>query len=197
MNSTDTTVERVVEPAAVERAIATLVLAFSADPVARWAYDDPDEYLAHFPEFVRAFAGKAFEAGTAHGVNAGVGAALWLPPGVHVDHDAVGAVLEATVSPERLSPLGAVLEQTVQYHPSEPHWYLPLIGVDPFRQSKKYGSALLQHALHRCDEDHVPAYLESTNPLNVSFYKRHGFEILGTLAVNSSFSFVPMLRPAR
>jgi ribosomal protein S18 acetylase RimI-like enzyme len=160
-------------------------------------YEDPDEYLAHFPEFVRAFGGKAFEAGTAHGVNGGGGAALWLPPGVHIDDDTVAAVMEATVSPERLSALGAVLEQTAQYHPSEPHWYLPLIGVDPFRQSKKYGSALLRHALRLCDEGHMPAYLESTNPLNVSFYKRHGFETLGAVAVNSSFSFVPMLRPAR
>ena len=30
------------------------------------------------------------------------------------------------------------------YHPKEPHWYLPLLGVDPFYHSKGFGSALLQ-----------------------------------------------------
>jgi len=46
-----------------ERAVAVIVLAFSADPVARWAYADPGEYLALFPVLVRAFGGGAF----AHG----------------------------------------------------------------------------------------------------------------------------------
>jgi hypothetical protein len=31
----------------VDHAIATLVLAFSTDPVARWMYDDPHQYLRH------------------------------------------------------------------------------------------------------------------------------------------------------
>ena len=29
------------------------------------------------------------------------------------------------------------------------------------------------------DRDHLPAYLDSTNPRNVSFYQRHGFEVTG------------------
>jgi hypothetical protein len=27
------------------------------------------------------------------------------------------------------------------YHPDEPHWYLPLLGVDPLRHGKGLGSA--------------------------------------------------------
>jgi hypothetical protein len=39
----------VTDDADVDRAIATLVLAFSADPVARWMYNQPDHYLReHF-----------------------------------------------------------------------------------------------------------------------------------------------------
>jgi hypothetical protein len=34
---------------AVNHAIATLVLAFCTDPVARWMYDDPHQYLLHTP----------------------------------------------------------------------------------------------------------------------------------------------------
>ncbi len=35
--------------AEVDHAIATLVLAFATDPVARWMYADPHQYLLHVP----------------------------------------------------------------------------------------------------------------------------------------------------
>ena len=84
-----------------------------------------------------------------------------------------------------------------KYHPSEPHWYLPLIGVDPAHQGQGHGDALLTHALQQCDRAHVPAYLESTNPRNIPLYQRHGFEILGTIQAGGSPPLAPMLRPAR
>jgi ribosomal protein S18 acetylase RimI-like enzyme len=83
------------------------------------------------------------------------------------------------------------------YHPTEPHWYLPLIGVDSAHQGRGYGSALLRHALRQCDQDNVAAYLESSNPANVPLYERHGFVVLGTTQVGSSPPFIPMLRAAR
>ena len=63
------------------RAINTLVLAFSADPAVRWLYPDPQQFAANFPSFVRAFAGKAFERGSAYSIDGFSGTALWLPPG--------------------------------------------------------------------------------------------------------------------
>ena len=38
----------------VDHAIATLVLAFSTDPVARWMYEDPHQYLRHIPRLFKA-----------------------------------------------------------------------------------------------------------------------------------------------
>jgi hypothetical protein len=46
-------------------AIGVVVLAFAADPVARWTWPDPAQYLAHFPAFVRAFGGNALWRGGA------------------------------------------------------------------------------------------------------------------------------------
>jgi ribosomal protein S18 acetylase RimI-like enzyme len=77
------------------------------------------------------------------------------------------------------------------------HWYLSLIGVVLARQGHGLGSALLRHALERCDRDHLPAYLESTNPANVPLYRRHGFEVVGTIQVGSSPPMHPMVRAAR
>jgi GNAT superfamily N-acetyltransferase len=175
-------------------AIDTVVLAFSADPAARWTWPDPQQYLRHFPSFVRAFGGKAFAHGSAYYVDGHAGAALWLPPDVHPDEDALITLLQGTVAGQVQKDVFAVFEQMGRYHPSEPHWYLPLIGVDPPQQGKGYGSALLQHALLQCDRDNKLAYLESTSPKSIPLYERHGFEVLGTIQVGASPPIFPMLR---
>jgi len=50
-------------PTDLEPLINVIVLAFAADPVARWMYPDPERYLAYFGRFIRAFASKAFSTG--------------------------------------------------------------------------------------------------------------------------------------
>ena len=181
------------EPAAVD----TIVLAFAEDPVSRWCWPEPHGYLTHMPAFVRAFAGKAFEHGGAFRSDDLAGAALWLPPGVHADEEALGDVIQRTLDDSVREDLGAVMQQLATHHPREPHWYLPMIGVDPARHGQGYGAALMSHVLQQCDRAHAPAYLESTNPRNVSLYRRHGFEALGRVQVGGSPPFVPMMRPAR
>jgi len=188
---------RAVAPADETKAVDVIVLAFSADPAARWAWSDPHAYLEHFPRFVRAFGGGAFRNDSADQVADVAGAALWLPPGVEPDEAALTALIESTAPKHLLGDIFGVLEQMGSHHPTEPHWYLPLIGVDPPQQGRGHGAALMRHALVRCDRDHVPAYLESSNPRNIPLYQRHGFEVLGTIQVGSSPSIVPMLRKPR
>jgi ribosomal protein S18 acetylase RimI-like enzyme len=177
--------------------VGTIVLAFSADPVARWFYSDPYQYLLHLPSFVRAFAGKAFEQSSADYIEGYRGAALWLPPNVRPDENTLVALLQRTIPEENRQAIFAFIEQMDRSHPPEPHWYLPMIGVDPAQQGKGYGSALLDYALARCDLDGKPAYLESSSPKNIALYQRHGFEMLGTIQVGSSPPLFPMLREPR
>jgi ribosomal protein S18 acetylase RimI-like enzyme len=176
------------------RAIGVVTMGFSTDPLARWTYPDSQQYLTHFPKFIRSFAGKAFESGSAYTIEGFAGAALWLPPNVHPDEDAVVRLFEETVSDRIKDNLFQLLEQMGAYHPQEPHWYLPMIAVDTFAQNRGYGSALMRHALAVCDRVGLAAYLDSTNPRNISLYLRFGFEILGTIQVGSSPPIFPMLR---
>ncbi len=81
----------------VDQAIAVVVLAFIADPIARWVYPDPHQYLTHFPDFVRIFGGKAFEQQTASYVEGFSGAALWLPPGIQPEEETLVPLLQRTV----------------------------------------------------------------------------------------------------
>ena len=115
-----------------EHAISTVTLAFMSDPIVRWVIPDPQVYLSTFPAMARAFGGKAFEHGTAHHVNGYRGVALWLPPGVTFDEETLGSLVQQSVPGKKLEAVFGVLEQMGSFHPSEPHWYLPMIGVGPF-----------------------------------------------------------------
>ena len=75
----------------------------------------------------------------------------------------------------------AVTELMKAAHPEEPHWYLAVIGSDPDVRGKGFGQALMRSRLDRCDAEYAPAYLESSNPDNVPYYERFGFEVTGEI----------------
>jgi ribosomal protein S18 acetylase RimI-like enzyme len=187
----------IVRPAteAERKAVCDVVaLAFVTDPLARWALPDATRYLAVMPAFTDAFGGPGLVHGAAYVADGLRGAALWLPPGVEPDDARMNTIMATAVAEDVLPDLAGVFEQMAGYHPHEPHWYLPMIGVDPAQQGRGYGAALMRHAVQRFDADGVAAYLESSNPRNISLYQRHGFEILGTIQVGSSPVVTPMLR---
>jgi ribosomal protein S18 acetylase RimI-like enzyme len=90
-----------------------------------------------------------------------------------------------------------IVEEMGASHPDEPHWHLAFIGVDPARRNRGIGAALLQHTLARIDAQHLFAYLESSNPANISLYRRHGFEVIREIRVGGSPPVFPMLREPR
>ncbi|MDQ4015959.1 MAG: GNAT family N-acetyltransferase [Thermoproteota archaeon] len=174
--------------------IDVLVRAFSEDPVAQWIWPDSQQYQMYFPSFVRVFGGKAFTYGSAYYVDGYAAVALWLPPDVLPDDDMLSSIFQRSVSEQSQKDVFRVFDQMGRYHPSEPHWYLPLMGVDPLKQGKGLGSELMKHALVQCDQDNKPAYLESSNPRNIPFYERYGFELLSTIQIGTSPHIFPMLR---
>ena len=181
-----------------ESRIASLMtLAFANDPVMRYLYPDQLLFLTHFPEFVRLFGGKAFDRGTAYMTEDGFGAALWLPPAELPDEDALIGLVKRSTRDSAKPELFQVFRQMNDYHPDEPHWYLPLIGVDPLYQGGGIGSALLTYALAICDREKRLAYLESSNPKGPPLYQRHGFEVLGIIDVGGHPTIIPMLRKPR
>ncbi|WP_027344799.1 GNAT family N-acetyltransferase [Hamadaea tsunoensis] len=74
-----------------------------------------------------------------------------------------------------------------RHHARQPpeHWYLEFIGTARSGRGQGLGSAVLSDALRRFDADGLPVYLESSNPRNLPFYRRHGFEVSGDVPVDS------------
>lgn len=180
-----------------QRALDVLVTAFTADPVIRWMYPDASSYLIHFPAFLRAFGGKAFASRTVWRLGEFEAVALWYAPHVEPDGDAVDAEITRSVAANQHVDLFAVLEQMGSAHPTFPHWYLPWFGVDGAQHGKGLGSQLMRNCLGFVDHDHLPAYLESPNPRNISFYERHGFEVTGVSQAGACPAIYSMLRSPR
>lgn len=180
-----------------DRAISILVTGFSSDPITRWVFPDPHQYLTYFPKIVPLMATGTFEHGSAYCTDDFAAAALWVPPDVHSDAEAMGALAMQAIPQGDQEKVFSFMGQMGEYHPTERHWYLPFIAVDPMHQGKGLGSALLIHALQICDRDHLPAYLEATSPDSRRLYERHGFEALGEIQAADSPPLFPMLRKPR
>jgi len=181
----------------ISRAVAAIVAAFLTDPPARFAWPSVHDYLLAMPVATGEFAGSSFQHGTAYVSVDFCGAALWLPPGVAPNGQALEKVFRDTAKPEHMDDLLATFEKMEKSHPREAHWYLPQIGVEPNAQGKGIGAALMRHALARCDEERSLAYLEASKTQNIPFYQHHGFEVIGQIQVGSAPLVTPMLRKPR
>ena len=177
-----------------QRALSAMFLAFSGDPFFRWFIPEPAKYVQGGIALMDAFGGKAFENGTAFAPSNYEGASFWLPPGIRTDEELAGQVIMDCVPNSIQEELFAVFGEMASYRPEGDCWYLPLIGVDPAHQGRGIGSMMLKHALSIIDEKGLPAFLESSNPANISLYERHGFEVVGRIQVGSSPAVHPMRR---
>jgi ribosomal protein S18 acetylase RimI-like enzyme len=181
----------------LHQTVSCIVAAFITDPMARFACPAPHDYLRGMPVMVREFTSASFDHASAYVCADFSGAALWLPPGVQPDDEKLERAFREHTAPDRLDDVLGTFEQMGQAHPDEPHWYLPMIGVEPNAQNRGFGAALMRHALARCDRERSVAYLESSNPRNIPFYERHGFAVLGQIQVGAAPVITPMSRRPR
>ena len=159
-----------------------MAVAFYDDPVASWLLQDESRRMRQlergFALFIRRLYLPEGECYTTEHV---AGGALWLPPGRW--QAGLAAQLRVLASLAGIS--GRAFPRFLRYsrlleskHRREDHYYLPYMGVEPSRQGRGIGSALLRPVLERCDREGVPAYLEASSPRNRDLYKRHGFEVV-------------------
>lgn len=66
-------------------------------------------------------------------------------------------------------------------HIKQPHYYLQTVGVHPDHKGKGVGGLFMRELCDMADQAGVAAYLETSNPANLGFYRRFRFEELDRL----------------
>ena len=188
---------RIALPEEIGKVACAMTIAFAADPFMRWMYPDADVYMKHFPKFVEAFSGAAFNCEAAF-IDESFGAAcMWFPPDINPDEEALGQHMLETIEPDKLAGIGEYFRQMEEFHLDGEAWYLPMVGVDARFQGQGLGARLMNWALARTDERGMPTCLESSNPANVTFYKRLGYEAIGKIQISDDSPLMtPMYRAA-
>lgn len=166
-----------VQERTVGTAAAVLGTAFVEDPVWAWVLrgSDRERRLASVFGALAATAQRA-PGGQVLVTPGRTAAAVWLPPGhwrtrpVETLRQLPSAGVALRGGVLRALRLQAAVERV---HPRESHWYLEALGT--VRPGAGAGPEVVRPVLERCDAEGVPAYLESSNPRNWTFYERLGF----------------------
>ncbi|HET7121946.1 MAG TPA: GNAT family N-acetyltransferase [Solirubrobacterales bacterium] len=175
----------------------TLTLAFREDPVWSWGFSVQDRGLGGMRVAWRLFLSSALEHGWVWRTEDGSAAALWVPPGkpdlLAEDEERFEPLMREALGADAERLLEA-FERFEQARPSEPHYYLSLLGTHPDRTGQGWGMGLLADNLARTDAAGVAAYLESSNPANVPRYERLGFTVFDEFAVGEGIVVAQMWR---
>jgi GNAT superfamily N-acetyltransferase len=110
-----------------------------------------------------------------------VAAALWAPPRTFELSAGESLLLLPTmlavIGPFRFGRVASILDQVDRARAPEPRWLLTLLGTVPEQRRRGIGGAVLAPVLARCDADRVAAVCETSEPRNLPFYRRLGFEV--------------------
>jgi GNAT superfamily N-acetyltransferase len=188
-------------PGDVAPLAGALARAFDDDPVMGWLFPDPARRRRSLPKFFSVHLTKiVLPHGEVYTSTDVAGGALWEPPGKW----RLGPWGQLRMLPDfirlfgrRLGLASRGLNLVEARHPRELHWYLAVLGTEPARQGKGLGSALIGPILERCEQEGMPAYLESSKESNIAFYSRHGFEVTGEIRLPGGPPVWPMWRPAQ
>ena len=187
----------------VGRLASIAAAGFYDDPVLSWVFRDDERRLEQLTFLMTGLAGDMVpDRGTVHIVD-DVCAAFWRDPSFEHHRTAADRVEDALAegpappmpfADEELERLVILGEVMMTNHPHEPHWYLNVVSTIPEHQGRGLGTAVLQPVLDRCDADGARAYLESSNPRNLTLYRRNGFVDAGEIPLPDGPSLIKMWR---
>ena len=194
-SSTSRVVVRSARPDEASVVAQILESAFRNDPLLAWVLRHDSRAEEARSDFFRAnvedyFANARRVDLAVDGEGQPAGAAMWTaPPGAQRSswRDRLGLWgLRGWTGLRRFPRFLRLVTATEGRYPREPHHYLFMVGVEPERQGRGVGSALLREVLTQCDAEGLPAYLESSNERNLTLYRRHGFEVIEELRLGRS-----------
>ena len=197
--STPVATLRVLTPDDLDAATATLTRGFAQEPGNQTLYPDPNIRRRVSELIIGKELRAALPYASVHGISIGdrlVAAAIWHPP--HVEARSLRAnvrtgrdlLVQAPVLARGLPRLASVTlhhvrggirltrarREAIAAAGRGASWHLAFLATDPDHRGRGLARRLLDHVLGRCDADGLPAWLETTDPVNPPLYERFGFE---------------------
>jgi GNAT superfamily N-acetyltransferase len=181
--------------------VDTITTAFHNDPVWSWAFPDSAARPLQFTRWWGLFVGSAIGRLWVPVTDDCSAIAIWTRPGESElsDEDAAreGPLLTSLLG-ARAAVVSEMLRRFEDALPTEPHYYLSIVATHTAHRGRRLGVGLLEENLKRVDAEHMPAYLESSNPANHERYRRLGFEPRETFfAADDGPPILKMWRDAR
>jgi len=164
------------------RLAEVLADAFEDDPLSKWLFIEDDGLRERLRRSFDALLNRVYlPKGQTFTTADLAGCAMWAPPGkwkLSVLQQLRLAPLMLRLMPSASLRNGSRMQvQVEKAHPSDPHWHLSVLGVDPARQRTGVGTSLMRPILDRADADRVLCHLETSKEENLAYYARQGFEI--------------------
>jgi len=168
----------------VAASASLLARAFTADPFLGHFMADPRRRRLALPPFFAAVLHELIgskEVYVSEHQGEMVGVAAWVPPEPKPpSRDARLRARLASMHVRLLFPRAAPqvrsgFETLGADHPSDPHWYLAFVGIEPDQQGHGLGRQLLGPVLEQADREHRICYLETPFPDTRAFYRKLRF----------------------
>ena len=188
----ETPVIRKLDPSQLEAASNALIMGFSSDPFQRWLMPDPTIYYKNFKKWTDNACKQSFSVDGVYGDENNYGTAVWFSPGFDIDFTDISEAYK-DIPKDRIEEAFKIFEEIDDSRVHDA-WYLEYLAVDPSKQGLGLGSLILKESLKVIDELGEAAYLESSNPKNMSLYERFGFRFLKKIQVGSSPQLNTMIR---
>ena len=176
-------------------AVNILLLAFASDPFQRYLMPSPSIYFQNSTIWFNNIVSQSISIQALLGTENHSGVAVWFPPEHLVRFEAI----EKTYKDFPDSIHQDIFKYFAEFEKNKPKdaWYLEYLVVYPRSQSLGLWSLILKDSLSKIDDLHQPAYLESSNPRNMSLYERHGFKTVNKFQFGEGPLIHTMFREAR
>jgi GNAT superfamily N-acetyltransferase len=180
---------------------ACLASAFYEDPLwGHWTFPDESRRQRDLLRFM----GLQAELGAAQGwiaMTAGSeSVAVWTPPGASYgspeQEPLISEVLDRLFG-KRAPAIHELFKQFEERIPAGRFYHLEWWATHRRHAGRGFGASLIADNLARVDADHLPSYLESTNPVNLPRYEALGFRRVGEFAPPGGPTVTTMWREAR
>jgi GNAT superfamily N-acetyltransferase len=154
--------------------------AFLPLPASRWLIPDELERREIFPRYFPIPVEQARRNGRVDTTSDLDGVALWLPIAAGPEQIDPGYERRLADSTGRHAERFRAFDRTLAaHHPTGPdHEYLAILAVDPGRQGRGVGTALLRARHKDLDEQGRAAYLVAAGPRSAALYLRHGYDLV-------------------